>query len=414
VPRSGNPKTLTAPEPHQSQIGFPPLDEEVVLIHGGYTGSGFPEGKDIGDGRQSQAVSIGEVLAEARHRRGLTVAEVSHYTRVREPVIRAIERDDFLLPGSDAATRDQIRLLARALGVDPGPLISEFDTSYRSAPELDGTEAVRSTIPFRVPFRIRGLRRRRRVSWRPVLALLVLAVIGGTAYYLVSGRVPAFGALGRSSPGHPAGSVAPASARGGDTVLAPASVVAFGPDGPADGDNPQLASRAIDGNPATAWTTDWYGMPRFANVQGATGLLLDMGRPVTITGAGVTLGRVPGADFQLRVGNKPSLADLSEVAIATDASGAMGVRLSVPVYARYVLLWFTALPPSGTGTYQASVYNISVLGVKRPLSGRQSAMPRAVTARDGDGTSGYNRSWFARVRVRIRAIAHAAGKDPRL
>ena len=375
----------------------------------------FPEGKDIGDGRQSQAVSIGEVLAGARHRRGLTVAEVSHYTRVREPVIRAIERDDFLLPGSDAATRDQIRLIARALGVDPGPLISEFDTSYRSAPKLDGAEAVRSTIPFRVPFRIRGLRRRRRFSWRPVLALLVLALIGGTAYYLVSGRVPASGASGRSSPGHPAGSVAPASARagGGDTVLVPASVVAFGPEGPADGDNPQLSSRAIDGNPATAWTTDWYGMPRFANVQGGTGLLLDMGRPVTITGAGVTLGRVPGADFQLRAGNKPSLADLPEVATATDASGAMGVRLTVPVYARYVLLWFTAVPPSGTRTYQASVYNISVLGVKRPLSGRQSAMPGAVTARDGDGTSGYDRSRrFAR--VRIRAIAHAAGKDPRL
>jgi transcriptional regulator with XRE-family HTH domain len=315
----------------------------------------FPEGKDIGDGRQSQAVSIGAVLAEARHRRGLTVAEVSHYARVREPVIRAIERDDFLLPGSDAETRDQIRLLARALGVDPGPLISEFDTSYRSAPERDGAEVVRPTIPFRVPFRIRGLRglrRRRRFNWRPVLALLVLAVIGGTAYYLVSGRVPGLGAS--------------ASARGDDTVLTPASVVAFGPDGPADGDNPQLAARAIDGNPATAWTTGWYGRPRFANVQRGTGLLLDMGRPVMITGVGVTLGRVPGADFQLRVGDQPSLADLSEVAIATDASGAMGVRLTVPVYARYVLLWFTALPPSGTGTYQASVYNISVLGVKRP------------------------------------------------
>ena len=358
-------------------------------------------------------MSIGEVLAEARHRRGLTVAEVSHYTRVREPVIRAFERDDFLLPGSDAATRDQIRLLARALGVDPDPLISEFDASYRSGPELDGAEAVRSTIPFRVPFRIRGLRglrRRRRISWRAVLAVLVLAVIGGTAYGLVSGRVPIFGASGRTSSGRPAGpAAAPAGSVG--TALAPASVVAFGPDGTADGDNPQLASRAIDGNPAMPWTTNWYGTPQFANVQGGTGLLLDMGRQVAITGAEVTLGSVPGADFQLRVGNTPSLANLSPVAIATDASGAMGVRLTVPVYARYVLIWFTALPPSGSGTYQASVYNITVLGVKRSLSRRQSAMPRALTARDGDGTPGYDRSRRL-APVRIRAMAHA-GKDPR-
>jgi transcriptional regulator with XRE-family HTH domain len=356
-------------------------------------------------------VSIGEVLAEARHRRGLTVAEVSHYTRVREPVIRSIERNDFLLPGSDAQTRDQINLLARALGVDPGPLISEFDASYRSGPDSDGPEAVRSTIPFRIPFRIRGLRRlrrRRRIGWRPVLAVLVLAVIGGVAYGLVSGRVPVVGSLGRASPGHPA----PASVRGGETVLAPVSVVAFGPDGTADGDNPQLASRAIDGNPATAWTTNWYGMPRFATVQGGTGLLLDMGRQVTITGAGVTLGGAAGADFQLRAGNTPSLADLLPVAIATNANGAMGVRLTAPVQARYVLLWFTALPLSGSGTYQASVYNISVLGSKRSLSGRQSAMHRAVTPRDGEATPGYGRSRrFAR--TRLRAVAHAPGKDPR-
>jgi transcriptional regulator with XRE-family HTH domain len=354
-------------------------------------------------------VSIGEVLAEARHRRGLTVAEVSHYARVREPVIRSIERNDFLLPGSDAQTREQISLLARALGVDPGPLISEFDASYRSGPEPDGTEAVRSTIPFRIPFRIRGirrLRRRRRIGWRPVLAVLVLAVIGGVAYGLVSGRVPVAGTLGRTSPGHPA------SVRGPVTVLTPVSVVAFGPEGPADADNPQLASRAIDGNPATAWTTNWYGMPRFPNVQGGTGLLLDMGRPVTITGAGVTLGRVPGADFQLRVGNTPSLADLTPVAIATDASGAMGVRLAAPMNVRYVLLWFTVLPSSGSGTYQASVYNISVLGVKSSLSGRQSAMHGAVTPRGGRATPRYNRSRrFAR--ARIRAVACAPGKDPR-
>ena len=152
-------------------------------------------------------------------------------------------------------------------------------------------------------------------------------------------------------------------------------------------------------------------MPRFANVQEGTGLLLDMGHPVTITGAGVTLGNAPGADFQLRVGNTPSVADLSPVAIATDASGAMGVRLTFPVTARYVLLWFTALPPSGSGTYQVSVYNISVLGVKSSLSGRQSAMHRSVTASSGNGTPRYDRSRRL-ARVGIRALAHAPGKDP--
>jgi len=346
-------------------------------------------------------VSIGEVLAEARHRRGLTVAEVSHYTHVRESIIRSIERDDFLLPGSDVHVRDQIRSLATTLGVDPGPLIAEFDASYRSPSELTGAEAVRSTIPFRIR-RIR--RRRRRIRWLPVLAVLVLAAIGGAAYYVVSGRgpsgapssgAPSSGAssagassagassagassagassagassAGASSAGaSSAGASAPGrtSSGQGGAPLVPARVLAFGPGGPADGDNPQAAALAVDHNPATAWTTGWYGAPRFPTAQQGTGLLLDMGHVVTISGAEVTLGPVPGAGFQMRAGDTPSLADLPEVAVATNASGPMGVRFTVAVHARYVLIWFTALPPAGSGTYQASVYNVTVLGASK-------------------------------------------------
>jgi transcriptional regulator with XRE-family HTH domain len=327
--------------------------------------------RTLGDGRQNQAVSIGEVLAEARHRRGLTVAEVSHYTRIREPVIRAIERDEFLLSGSDFETRGQIRILGTALGVDPGPLIAEYDASHRSAPELSAAEAVRSTIPFR----IRKIRRRRRIAWRPALAVLVLAAIGVAAYFVVSGRGPVSGgtasrgtvsggtaSAGPGSSGTASAGQPPAGQRG--TPLVPVRVLAVGPHGPSDGDNPQFAALAIDRNPATAWTTGWYGTPRFANAQQGTGLLVDMGRVVTITGAEVTLGATPGAGFQMRAGDTSSLASLPEVAVATNAHGPLGVRLATPVHARYVLIWFTALPPAGSGTFQAAVYNVTVLGVK--------------------------------------------------
>jgi cytoskeletal protein RodZ len=315
-------------------------------------------------------VSIGEVLAEARHRRGMTVAEVSHYTRVRESIIRSIERDDFLLPGSDVQVRDQIRSLATTLGVDPGPLIAEFDASYRSGPELTGAEAVRSTSPFHIRRRIR---RRRRIRWLPVFAVLVLAAIGAAAYYVVAGRAPSGASSPRaSSPGasssgtSSAGTSPPGRSSSGQGVpLVPARVLAFGPSGPTDGDNPQAAALAVDHNPATAWTTGWYGAPRFPPAQQGTGLLLDMGHVVTLTGAEVTLGQVPGAGFQLRAGDTPSLADLPEVAVATNASGPMGVRFTVALHARYVLIWFTALPPVGSGTYQASVYNVTVLGASK-------------------------------------------------
>jgi transcriptional regulator with XRE-family HTH domain len=303
-------------------------------------------------------VSIGEVLAEARHGRGLTVAEVSHYTRVRESLIRAIEQDDYLLSGSESRARADIRAIAIALDVDPHPLISEFDETYASAPE----DELRPTIPFGRSDRdgVFGRIKHRRIRWVPVLAILILAAAGFAVYHFVfdPGHSSGSAAPGRTSPGSTSRSAAPAPA----AALVPAGVTAFGPDGPADGDNPQLARLAADRDPASAWMTDKYGTALFGTAQPGTGLLIDMGRVATITSAEVTLGAGSAADFQMRAGNTPSRASMRVVAIANNASGPLGVRLTAPVHARYVLIWFTKLPPDASGTFQARVYNVSVQG----------------------------------------------------
>jgi hypothetical protein len=96
-------------------------------------------------------------------------------------------------------------------------------------------------------------------------------------------------------------------------TLTPVSAAAFGPGG-GQGDNPQLAHLAIDGNRTTGWHTDWYTSARFGNLHPGTGLLLNMGRTVTISSVRINLGRVSGASFQLRVGAGPSLTDLPLVA----------------------------------------------------------------------------------------------------
>jgi len=140
-----------------------------------------------------------------------------------------------------------------------------------------------------------------------------------------------------------------------------ASIVAFGPDGTSDGDNPGAVSR-INGTGAEPWSSSWYTTPEFGNLQVGTGLLLDMGSPVTVSSVQLVLGSQQGTDIQVRVGNTAALASLSTVATATDAGGT--VRLSVATRAsdRYVLIWFTALPPNGQGNYQVSVYSATVDG----------------------------------------------------
>ena len=144
-------------------------------------------------------------------------------------------------------------------------------------------------------------------------------------------------------------------------TLTPAAAAAFGPSG-GPGDNGGLARLAIDGNPATAWHTDWYTTARFGNLYPGTGLLVDMGRPVTITAAQIRLGRAHGASFQLRVGAAPALARLRPVARAASVGGVVHLRLTRPAHGRYVLLWSTRLPPDPAGTFQETVYGLQLKG----------------------------------------------------
>ena len=145
-------------------------------------------------------------------------------------------------------------------------------------------------------------------------------------------------------------------------TLTPASAAAFGPSGAGQGDNSDLAHLAIDAHPATAWHTDWYTSAHFGNLYPGTGLLVDMGLPVTITAARITLGNGHGDGLELRVGATPALADLPPAAHVANAGGVVRLRLPTPAHGRYVLIWFTSPPPGPVGTFQASVYDLQLEG----------------------------------------------------
>ena len=145
--------------------------------------------------------------------------------------------------------------------------------------------------------------------------------------------------------------------------LTPVSAAAFNPYATEGrGDHAGLAYRAIDGSRATAWQTDWYTTPRMGGLYRGTGLLVDMGRVVTIASVRIMLGPARGADFRLRIGATPTLAALRSVASETDVGGVVRIRLSAPARGRYVLIWFTGLPADGSGTFQANVYNLVLRG----------------------------------------------------
>jgi hypothetical protein len=207
-----------------------------------------------------------------------------------------------------------------------------------------------------------------------VLALVLVAVLGFGVYRLVAGSrqtaVTRVAAGGRAVSHHQAGRARPRPASKNHAAvvpappvraqaLTPASVVAFGSGG---GDNPQFAHRALGGRRGGGWRSDWYTTAQFGNLYSGTGLLLDMGRPVTLTAARIILGRARGASLQIRMGPAPTLADRPPVAHAGDTGGVVRLRLAAPAHGRYVLLWFTRLPAMPSGNFRVGVYNIRLDG----------------------------------------------------
>ncbi len=342
-------------------------------------------------------MSIGETLEQARHQAGLSVAQVSEQTRIRPPIIRSIEADDYEACGGDFYARGDIRSIAEVVGTDPEPLIHEYDQVHRAPGPVAATS-------------LDELLERSRPQWhrRPGFMLVfglaaIVIVLGFIGYRIMgspgSGPGLSVAADGNASPtpdangaaGRPAavgsarataGSSAPAAAQGttspappttGATptpapvqqvrahTMAPASAAAFGARGSA-GDDPGNAHLAVDGRRGTAWRTDWYTTAQFGNLYPGTGLLVNMGRPVTVTGIRVTLGLAAGAHFQIRVGDQPNLGALQPVARWTGRGGIVRLGLSHPTRGRYVLVWFTKLPQDAAGTYQAAIYGIGVKG----------------------------------------------------
>ena len=458
-------------------------------------------------------MTVGESLTEARYQAGLSVDELSERTRIRDSVIRSIERDDYEACGGDLYVRGYVRTIAGAVGIDAQPLIQEFDqerehaantagdvddagrasgarpyvpavaassgSSDPAAGDPDATSldlpalpaeaagggghdpdetrfdlpavsedpsatrfdlppvgadytedmmaagydlqpeasrpasatppggwdvsvadgwaapAARAAAPAAGPRTRRPGRRGHRllVGVAAVAVLAIVAVVGGrlassttstarNAADSTSARSAGATAAGKSAPTAKASAVGanhtattkPAvtptkaasapkpPARPPVAVLPVAAASAFGPGGLGDGDNPQGASYAIARNPALPWSTNWYATAKFGLLKHGTGLLLSLGREDTITSVLVDLTQYRGVNLQLKVGDGTAPQDFRVAATADDTGGAVRLTFRHPASARYLLIWFTQLPPNGVGQYQESVYHVLVNG----------------------------------------------------
>ncbi len=202
-----------------------------------------------------------------------------------------------------------------------------------------------------------------------LIVLLVLAAIGTGLYSLSRSRGGAGGGTpSAAASGHSSSPVA-------NTVLTPVKAGGFDALGlandPGNEDNGG-AGYAIDNNPATAWHTQFYvGSPFFGGLKKGTGLLLDMGKPVRLSSVQITFGPEPGANVTIMIGNNPSVspAGLASFTKVTPkeknvGAGTQTFQTSGSASGRYVLIWFTKLPPlqGSNGQFEAFIYNVVLHG----------------------------------------------------
>jgi serine/threonine-protein kinase len=186
-----------------------------------------------------------------------------------------------------------------------------------------------------------------------VVALVLWATIGGDAS---NGAAPPTTIL-----------PAPAATQPGVTLTqGVAELISYDPDGDDGTENDTLVPLALDGDPATAWTTVCYSS-KFLGGKGGVGLVADLGSART----GTITATIDSAPYQVRIYDAPdgavpaSFGGWGEpLAFANDTEpGVVTATLTTP--ARYVLVSFIELGKGSTcssNPYRGDISDISFRG----------------------------------------------------
>ncbi|MGP3977933.1 helix-turn-helix domain-containing protein [Streptomyces sp. 8N114] len=133
----------------------------------------------IGNSPEEDRPPVGRALQQARIDARLTVEEISTSTRVRAPIVQAIEQDDYSRCGGDVYARGHIRTLARAVGLDGDALVAQYDEEHGGRPE---------PTPPATLFEAERIRAEpRRPNWTAAMVAAIVVVIGFVGFTLVSG-----------------------------------------------------------------------------------------------------------------------------------------------------------------------------------------------------------------------------------
>ncbi len=167
-------------------------------------------------------------------------------------------------------------------------------------------------------------------------------------------RTPAAG-----TPRPTASTPAPSTPGAPSAVVAVAGAQAIDPQGD-DNEYNELAARAVDDDPGTAWRSERYDSATFGGVKKGVGLALDLGDPSVVRQ--VTLD-APGSDgtVEIRAADSPDVDGSTVLATGRiDGGGPVVLPIRRPASTRYLIVWFTRVPQQQNGENRVLVDEIDV------------------------------------------------------
>lgn len=267
-------------------------------------------------GGDGAAASFGARLAAAREKEGLSVGDVAARLRLHVNQVRALESGNLAKLPEAAYVRGFVRSYARALGLDPAPLIDDLNTKIGPAGDsvVDGMARTRDYSPVRAAAHERASR-----SLVLGLSLVALVALGAVGWYATRDRDAAPAAVA------PAPQATPAPAPAAPDATAPAGAVAAGDSAPAPVAEPapapsqpfnEAGALLLMSFSGSSWVevTDAAGKVLVSQTAGAGEVLQPVGTPplnVVIGDASKVTVKVRGEPYNLDASTRANIARFS-------------------------------------------------------------------------------------------------------
>jgi len=202
-----------------------------------------------------------------------------------------------------------------------------------------------------------------------VLAIFGLRGLGGSASSLINqenGSTPLTTATAPATPSPSASASAPpaASPSASPSTSGPAPVISgirpIDPQG--DGqENDARATRAIDGDPTTAWTSDTYKTAQFGGLKQGLGLVLQLEQRAPVSEVDVNVAGTGGVVELRQTTQQDDVTGTTLLATAQiDGSNPVVLKPDKPVTMDLILLWFTQVPRTSSGANRLEVAEVTV------------------------------------------------------